>query len=62
MQSNTLSTSNDKTAKKPLVHAEEFEKDEDDNGHIDFIYALANCRARSYGLDPMDWLQVEYRF
>lgn len=36
--------------------AEEFEKDEDENGHIDLIYALANCRSASYKLAPMDWI------
>lgn len=29
---------------------EVFEKDEDDNGHIDLIFALANCRASNYKL------------
>ena len=57
MQNGLLSTA-DKKVQKPLVQPEEFEKDDDENGHIDFIYALANCRARNYGLEPMDWLQV----
>lgn len=38
------------------LKAEEFEKDEDSNFHIDLISAMANCRAASYKLDPMDWL------
>ena len=29
---------------------EEFEKDEDQNGHIDLIYSMANLRARNYKL------------
>lgn len=30
------------------VHAIEFEKDDDANGHIDFMTACANLRARNY--------------
>lgn len=30
------------------VHAIEFEKDDDSNGHIDFMTACANLRARNY--------------
>ena len=30
---------------------EEFEKDHDENGHIDFIHAGANLRARNYSID-----------
>lgn len=44
---------------KVKIEAEEFEKDEDDNGHIDFIYALANCRSQNYVLEPMDWITVQ---
>jgi len=28
-----------------FMFPEEFEKDEDSNGHIDFIYTAANCRS-----------------
>ena len=31
-----------------------FEKDHDENGHIDFINADANLRARNYGIDECD--------
>jgi len=41
---------------KTAVLPEEFEKDEDSNGHIDYIYALANMRSFNYKLDPMDWI------
>ena len=41
--------------------AEVFEKDDDENGHIDFIYALANCRAGNYKLEPMDWINVKLK-
>ena len=33
---------------------EEFEKDHDENGHIDFIHAGANLRAMNYGIDKCD--------
>ena len=33
---------------------EEFEKDHDENGHIDFINAGANLRARNYKIDECD--------
>jgi hypothetical protein len=43
------------------MEVEEFEKDNDENFHIDFIYAMANIRAANYGLDPMDWLTVKIK-
>ena len=39
-----------------LVRAETFEKDNDSNFHIDFMYSMANCRSLNYKLDPMDWI------
>ena len=36
------------------INPEEFEKDHDENGHIDFIHAGANLRARNYGIDECD--------
>jgi len=39
-----------------VVKPEEFEKDDDSNFHIDFMYSMSNCRAENYKLDPMDWL------
>ena len=32
------------------IKPEEFEKDHDENGHIDFIHASSNLRARNYGI------------
>jgi len=40
---------------------EEFEKDNDDNFHVDFIHALANVRASNYNLDHMDWITVKIK-
>jgi len=39
----------------------EFEKDNDQNYHIDFIHSIANCRASNYKLEPMDWMNVKAR-
>jgi hypothetical protein len=41
--------------------AEEFEKDDDSNGHIDFIYSMANLRANNYKLDQMDWITTKIK-
>jgi len=39
---------------KAEVHPAEFEKDDDTNYHIDFIYACANVRARNYNITECD--------
>lgn len=31
-----------------------FEKDDDNNGHIDFITAASNLRAKMYSIEPAD--------
>lgn len=43
------------------MKVEEFEKDEDSNGHIDLIYSMANCRSSNYKLTEMDWLTVKVK-
>jgi len=50
----------------PLIKTEElkiqeFEKDEDQNFHVDFIWALSNLRARNYKLEEMDWINVKLK-
>lgn len=50
-----------KDAKVPLFSVEEFEKDNDDNFHIDFIHAACNARALCYGLSEMDWITVKLK-
>lgn len=40
---------------------EEFEKDNDANFHIDFMYSMGNCRALSYKLEEMDWITVKLK-
>jgi len=44
-----------------LIKPEEFEKDNDQNFHIDFIYSMANCRSNNYKLDLMDWITVKLK-
>lgn len=43
---------------KPLSPAE-FEKDDDKNYHISFIFASANLRARNYKIPEADWHKVK---
>ena len=46
---------------KSVIFPQEFEKDNDKNFHIEFIYSLANCRASNYKLEPMDWMTVKLK-
>lgn len=43
------------------LKVEEFEKDDDQNFHVDFIHACANVRAMNYSLTSMDWLTVKLK-
>ena len=43
------------------IAAEEFEKDNDANFHIDFIYSWAGCRCQNYNLPVMDFLQTKLK-
>jgi len=43
------------------LKVEEFEKDEDENFHIDLIYSMANIRASNYSLAEMDWITVKIK-
>ena len=43
------------------LKVEEFEKDDDKNFHVDFIFSCANVRAMNYSLAPMDWLTVKLK-
>lgn len=36
-----------------------FEKDDDSNGHIDFITAASNLRAKMYNIEPADRLKTK---
>ena len=36
------------------INPEKFEKDDDLNGHIDFIYSCSNIRARNYNIKEIE--------
>ena len=38
-----------------------FEKDDDENFHIDFISSVSNLRAKSYNIEKTEWLQVKLK-
>ena len=50
-----------KQLKSEEVKPEEFEKDNDQNRHIDIIHAMSNLRACNYKLDEMDWITVKIK-
>jgi len=43
------------------MKVEEFEKDNDENYHVDFVHSMANVRAENYKLDEMDWITVKIK-
>ena len=43
----------------PLTELGEFEKDDDSNGHVAYITAASNLRARVYGIPPADFLATK---
>lgn len=43
------------------LHPEEFEKDNDENFHIDFIASFGNLRARNYAIDEVDTLTAKLK-
>ena len=49
-----LSLYDKKKADPEKMHPEDFEKDDDSNGHIDFIHACSNLRARNYKINECD--------
>ena len=49
-----LSLYDKKKADPEKIHPESFEKDDDTNGHIDFIHACSNLRARNYKINECD--------
>eukprot|EP00730_Choanoeca_flexa_P004605 TRINITY_DN11745_c0_g7_i2.p1 TRINITY_DN11745_c0_g7~~TRINITY_DN11745_c0_g7_i2.p1 ORF type:complete len:992 (+),score=176.41 TRINITY_DN11745_c0_g7_i2:1390-4365(+) len=48
-----------KGVKDLRVQPLEFEKDDDENGHIDFITATSNLRATMYGIAPVDRVKTK---
>ena len=51
---------NNKNNIKKLTSTE-FEKDNDNNFHIDIIYAMSALRCRNYKLEIMDWITVKIK-
>lgn len=43
------------------IKDEIFEKDNDANGHIDFITSMCNLRATNYKLEEMEWINVKLK-
>lgn len=50
-----------KTFEQAVIKPEEFEKDNDANFHVDFMYASGNIRASCYKLELMDWITVKLK-
>ena len=49
-----LSIYDKKKANPEIMNPEDFEKDDDSNGHIDWIHACSNLRARNYKINECD--------
>ncbi len=49
----------DKKINSNLINIEEFEKDNDSNGHVDFLYAFTNLRAENYNIQKCDISKVK---
>ena len=49
----------DLKATSNLINIKEFEKDNDDNGHIEFLYAFTNLRAENYDIQKCDISKVK---
>uniref|UniRef100_A0A8D2BUJ7 Gonadotropin-releasing hormone receptor n=1 Tax=Sus scrofa TaxID=9823 RepID=A0A8D2BUJ7_PIG len=52
-------SSNEATASDLQMAVLSFEKDDDRNGHIDFITAASNLRAKMYSIEPADRLKTK---
>ena len=49
----------DKKINDDIINIEQFEKDKDDNGHIEFLYAFTNLRAENYNIQKCDISKVK---
>lgn len=52
-------SSNEATTSDLQMAVLSFEKDDDHNGHIDFITAASNLRAKMYSIEPADRLKTK---
>ena len=48
-------------ADNQCIVPENFEKDNDMNFHIDFVYSMANCRSECYGIEKTTWMSVKMK-
>eukprot|EP00797_Seminavis_robusta_P023329 Sro381_g130880.1 Ubiquitin-activating enzyme E1 1 (902) ;mRNA; r:51854-54559 len=46
------------SGEKSTLHSVDFEKDDNDNGHVDFVTAASNLRAICYGIPPVDAMET----
>ena len=44
---------------KNLIKIQEFEKDDDKNGHIDFIHAASNLKAETFKIEKCDKIKTK---
>ncbi len=58
---NKYNEMSEKERKELELNSEEFEKDNDQNFHIDVIYSMSNLRCRNYKLEEMDWMKVKIK-
>ena len=49
----------DKNINLDLIKIEEFDKDDDSKGHVDFLYAFTNLRAENYNIEKCDISKVK---
>ena len=49
-----------KSVNSKSFEAVDFEKDDDQNYHIDFIHAASTLRARNYRIKECDWQRTKF--
>lgn len=55
-----IDITNLKNNSENIFFIKEFEKDDDENGHIDFIFAASNLRAQSFKIPKEDKIKVKF--
>ena len=56
---NSYFNSLDKNVNSDIIKIEEFDKDDESKGHVDFLYAFTNLRAENYNLEKCDISKVK---
>lgn len=57
---NNIDITDLKINRKKIFFKKEFEKDDDKNGHIDFIFAASNLRAQNFKIPNEDKIKVKF--